>query len=73
MRVIETITKSNLGREGFVSSLEPSGHNLEAETEAETMEGCCSQPRIPWLAQPRMCEVLGQSLALKMTLEHLSL
>lgn len=59
---IETMTKSNLGNEGFIfpSSLQStvegsqsrnSGGNLAAGAEAEAMESCLL-PCSPWLVEP---------------------
>jgi hypothetical protein len=62
--VINTIIKSYLGREGFISSYTSmsqftikevragaQGRNPEAGTEAEAMEECCLLDCSPWLSQ----------------------
>jgi hypothetical protein len=46
--VTDTKTKGSLGRKG----LQPEGRNLEAGSEAETMEGYCLLGCFPWLVQP---------------------
>lgn len=56
--VINTMTKVNLGRERFITSLQVTLHpreklrqESEAETEAKTVEGCLLPVCSPWVAQ----------------------